>query len=120
MTDVVCAHTALQDTDAALAELEASLPIQDAVAVFFFCSANHDGVAINNKLKALAPGAEVIGATTAGEFTHDAYSQGGVSVMALGASKVKRCAAALADFGKPGERAVEPTIHEAARSLASK
>jgi hypothetical protein len=120
MTDVVCAHSALQDTTEALAELEPNLPIKDAVAVFFFCSSNHDGVAINNKLKALAPGAEIIGATTAGEFTHAAYSQGGVSVMALPSSKVKRCAAVLADFGKPGERAVEPTLHEAAKTLASK
>lgn len=118
MADVFCAHSGQEDTLAALAELAPQLPIEKAVAVFFFCSSNHDGVAIWNSLKKLAPNAEIIGATTAGEFTHAAYSQGGVSVMALGSAKVKRCAAVLAEFDKG--QPVEAAVHQAARTLGSR
>ena len=111
MADVVCAHSGKEDTAAALAELAPNLAIKDAVAVFFFCSSNHDGSAINAKLAELAPGAQILGATTAGEFTHEAYSQGGVSVMALGKSKVKRCKAALAQHGQGAT--VEEAVHTA-------
>ncbi len=119
MADVICTHTGLEDTSAALAELGPKLDgIGEAVAVFFFCSSNHDGVAIWSGLRALAPNAAIIGATTAGEFSHEGYSQGGVSVMALGSSKVKRCAAVLATYDS-GET-VEAALHTASRALSTK
>lgn len=116
MSDVLCAHSSEKETAAALAELAPQVAsVADAKAVLFFCSANHDGLAIHAKLKELAPGAEILGCTTSGEFTHQEYSQGGVVIMALGAAKVRRCAAALAEFDKG--QSVEEAIHAAARDI---
>ena len=116
--DVVCAHTAQADTAQALSELKAQLDGGDPAAILFFCSANHDGVLLQKELSALAPSAEVIGCTTAGEFTDQAYTQGGVSMLVLPRSKVKRCAAALAEYDKG--TSVEAAVHAAAGAMSSK
>lgn len=116
--DVICAHTALAETPAALAELKDKLADIDPVAILFFASANHDGPALQRELKAFAPKAEVIGCTTGGEFTETAYTQGGVAVMALSSAKVKRCAAAIAEYDKG--QPVEDAVHAAARTMATK
>lgn len=116
--EVVCAHSAKEDTAQALAELKAELSGADPVAILFFCSANHDGVQLNKELSALAPAAEVIGCTTGGEFTDRAYTQGGVSVLALPRSKVKRCAAALAEYGEA--QGVEAAVHAATERMSNK
>ena len=116
--DVVCTHSDRQNTPEAIRELLAALDGIDPVAILFFCSANHDGLAIERELKALAPSAEVVGCTTSGEFTDRAYSQGGVSVVALSHAKVRRCAAALAEYDKG--RTVEQAIHAAARQIAER
>jgi len=116
--DVVCTHSDKHDTPEALRELKAGLAGAEPVALFFFCSANHDGVKIERELKALAPLAEVIGCTTSGEFTDHAYTQGGVSVLALSHAKVLRCAAALAEYDK-GDN-VEASVHAATRRIAQK
>ncbi len=117
MADVVCAHSALTDSTAALVELKAQLADIDPVAVLFFCSFNHDGLLLNRELQALAPRAEVIGCTTSGEFTASAYTQGGVSVLALSSAKVKRCAAAMASYDAG---AVESAVHAATKEIATK
>lgn len=116
--DVICAHSAKPDTTSALVELRAQLTDIDPVAVLFFCSANHNGLAISAALRELAPNAEIIGATTAGEFTSTAYTQGGVSVVALSAAKVKRCAAAMTVYDPAVP--VEMGVHAAAKAMAGK
>ncbi|NUP13578.1 MAG: hypothetical protein HOW73_46680 [Polyangiaceae bacterium] len=116
--DVVCAHSGQVATADALAELRPQLSDIDAVAIVFFCSSDHDGIAIERALKSWAPKAEIIGCTTAGEFTHLAYTQGGVSVFALSGAKVKRCAATMATYG--AGVVVETAVHEAANAIATK
>jgi hypothetical protein len=118
VADVVCAHSAREDSALALEELVPQLTGTNPVVVLFFCSANHDGLQIYNALKAAAPNAEVLGCTTAGEFTDKAYSQGGVVVYALGPAKVRRAAAALAEFDKG--QSVEQAVHAAGREIATK
>ncbi|HEX9620045.1 MAG TPA: FIST N-terminal domain-containing protein [Polyangiaceae bacterium] len=116
--DVVCAHSYHAETPAALAELTPELRDIEATAILFFCSAQHDGIAINAAMKELAPSAEVIGCTTGGEFTDKAYSQGGVTVVALSGNKVRRCAAALAEYDQG--IAVDEAVRTAAASLAAR
>lgn len=117
MADIVCAHSACPGTPEALVELEKQLAGADPSAVLFFCSADHDGQAIDVRLRHLLPKAVVIGCTTSGEFTNNAYTQGGVVVMAIGRNKFSRCAAALAEFDKG--LSVEAAVHAAAGSIAS-
>lgn len=116
--DVICAHSGRADTAPAIQELEAQLVGAEPMAVFFFCGDDHDGLAIDAKLRTLFPSAEVIGCTTAGEYTNKAYGQNGVSVMTLGRSKVVRCAAAMAEFDKGAS--VDVSVNEACRALAQK
>ncbi len=116
--DVVCTHSAQRETPDAIRELIAALAGSEPVAILFFCSINHDGVAIDNALRAFAPQAEIIGCTTGGEFTDKAYTQGGVALVALSRGKVLRCAAALAEFDK--SEPVEAAVHSATRRIAQK
>jgi len=114
---VVRAHSAATETAQALAELKPLLSDIEPVIILFFCSSNHDGVRIQTELKALAPSAQVVGCTTAGEFTDLAMSQDGVSMLALSRAKVLRCASTLAEFDK-GE-SVETAMHGAATRIAT-
>jgi hypothetical protein len=117
VADVVCAHSGQLETIAALAELKAQLSDIEPVAIMFFCSANHDGARLQRELKALAPNAEVVGCTTGGEFTHRAYTQNGVSLLALSSAKVRRCAAAMAEYDAQD---VEVSVHAATRRIADR
>jgi hypothetical protein len=114
--DVVCTNSDKRDTPEAIRELLAGIAGSEPVAVLFFCSANHDGVAIERALKQFAPMAEVIGCTTGGEFTDHSYSQGGVSLIALSHAKVLRCAADLAEYDK--NETVEQAVHSATQRIA--
>lgn len=114
--DVVRVHTPKEDTAGALVDLKAALGDIDPVVVIFFCSSNHDGQLLQTELKKLAPSAQVVGCTTAGEFTDQALSQGGISMVALSRAKVKRCSAVLAEYDK-GET-VEQSVQGASRRLA--
>lgn len=84
-------------------------------AVVFFCSHHHDGAVLSSALREQYPDAEVIGCTTAGEFTDRWGGKGGVSALALGAGKVRACAAALARF----EDDVESGIRAATDRMAA-
>src|SRR4051812_37156434 len=83
-------------TAEAVAEIGQQLGGVEAKAVFFFTSHHHDGSTIGSALRKQFAGAQVIGCTTAGEFTSRATGTGGISAFALGKDKVVRCAAALA------------------------
>jgi hypothetical protein len=86
------------------------------VAVIFFASHHHDGTRISAALREWAHGAEVVGCTTAGEFSETAYGTGGIAALALGAGKIKRCAAALATF----DDGVEAGIRSATSKIATR
>lgn len=107
--DMGSAFTSTQGAEAAAEELARQMDVEGAKAVLFFCSPKHDGAALSAALHRRYPGAEVIGCTTAGEFTQSAYGMDSVSALALSGRKVKRCAGALARF----EGGVEEGTREA-------
>lgn len=114
--DVVRAISSRRHTRDALEEIRPKLAGLEPVLVVFFCSSNHDGLLIQTELKKLVPTAQIVGCTTAGEFTDQALTDGGLAVVALPRSKVLRCATALARYDA-GE-SVEAAVHGAARRLA--
>jgi hypothetical protein len=118
-SEVVCANSDRAETSEALVELQRQLAGMQPVVVMFFCSSNHDGVKLQTSFKAQFPQAEVIGCTTGGEFTDRAYTAGGVSVLALPGAKVRRAAAAMAQYdrGPSVEAAVRAATSEIARKL---
>lgn len=116
MADVVRALSTRRDSGEALAELGPELADIEPSLILFFCSSNHDGLRIQTELKKLAPTAQIVGCTTAGEFTDEAWSQGGVALLALSRAKVLRCATALADYD--GTETVEQAVQGAARRIA--
>ncbi|HZH04872.1 MAG TPA: FIST N-terminal domain-containing protein, partial [Myxococcaceae bacterium] len=87
-------------TDAAevVADLSQAFAGLQPQVVTFFASHHHDGQAISAGLRDRYPAAEVLGCTSAGEFTQAGHSEGGVSALALGPQKVRRCVGTLADF----------------------
>jgi hypothetical protein len=96
--DIVSARSTQLDSEKAAAELSKSFDGLEAKAIVFFCSHKHDGMKISAALRRTYPKAEVIGCTTAGEFTNDAHGVESVSAVALGGAKVKRCVAGIAKF----------------------
>lgn len=115
--DVVSAHSRRIDTGAALRELTPQLAGIEPVVTLFFCSSNHDGVAISTALKKLVPSSVVLGCTTSGEFTNAGMSQGGVVVVALSKAKVKRCSVQLTEYDKG--QSVEQAVVEAGKRMSS-
>ncbi|MGE0787492.1 MAG: FIST signal transduction protein [Sandaracinaceae bacterium] len=103
------------ETSAAAAELVAKLEGTDPVLILFFTWHEHDGAAISKALNAAYPNAQVAGATTAGEFTHERYGHDGVVAIAFGQSKVKRCASAWVRMGA----GVEAGMNDAVAMLSS-
>lgn len=82
-------------------------------AVVFFCSHEHDGTRLSAALRKRYPETEVIGCTTAGEFTQNSGGTGGVAAFAFGADRVRACRGALADF----THGVEPGIRAAVAAI---
>jgi hypothetical protein len=114
--DIRSAFSRASTTRAAADELTGQLAGVDPVALVFFASHEHDGKALSAALRRRFPRAEVAGSTTAGEFTSTAHGTRSVSMLALGAGKVRRAAAALARF----EGGVEAGVRSAAERLASR
>jgi hypothetical protein len=83
-------------------------------AIIFFAGQGHDGAALARGLRSRFSACEVLGCTTAGEFTQERTGVGGVTALALGPTKVRRCAGALADFSG----GVEPGILAATSRMA--
>ncbi len=115
--DIASAHTRQQDVSLAADELIAQLAGQDPVAIAFFAAHQHDGAALSARLARAFPKAQVVGCTTAGEITQRESCVGSVSLLALGTSKVRRAAAALARFDSGVEPGVQQAMSALSRSL---
>lgn len=105
-----------RDTATAVAELTAQLQDMQPNVIVFFASAAHDGSTVSEHLRTAFPSAQVIGCTTAGEFTERGTHDGGITGLALSKEKVARAAARIASYDKT---AVEDAIHRATREIAS-
>lgn len=88
-------YSASRDASAVAHELGDQLQEVTPRAIVFFCSHHHDGAAISAALRKRFVEAEVIGCTTAGEFTQGQYGVNGVSAMAFGGEVLRRCSGAL-------------------------
>lgn len=99
-------------------QLAEQLAPVSASAIVFFCSESHDGAYISGRLRERF-GAEVIGCTTAGEFTEQRSGQGGVVAFAFPKHKVSRVAAALADFANGVDGAVRSAMSALGRAFAT-
>ena len=118
MTQDICsAHSDRADTRTAAADLVAKLRDQDPSAIVFFCGPRHDGVLLCRELMLAFPRAQVIGCTTAGEFTGEISRLDSVSLLALGARKVRRAAAAIAHFERGVERGILAATNEIEKKL---
>jgi hypothetical protein len=78
--------------------LRGDLKGRPAAAVVWFASASYDPATLAGPLTRAFPEAEVIGCSTAGEFTDTATGTGGVSAVALPQGLVVRCASSLGDL----------------------
>ena len=96
--DIVSASTQLADDAAASADILRQLEGTDPSAVLLFMAPERDGASMVRTVSARFPSAEVVGCTTAGEFTERSYGVGGAVAMAIPRSKAPRTAAALGNF----------------------
>ena len=80
------------------ADLRHGLAGHDAGVVLFFASAAYEPSDLAGPLTTSFPGADVLGCSTAGEFTDGVSGAGGVTAIALPVSLIARSAAALADL----------------------
>lgn len=98
---VVSAHTTAGEAEGVVGELSAQLAQQvpDPAFVAFFGAHGFDGGDLADGLAKRFPTAQVVGCSTAGEFTQAAHSVNGVSAIALAREVVSTVATAMADLG---------------------
>ena len=105
-----------RQTSVAAAELLAQLDAFEPAVIAFFAAHTHDGALMARLLRRRFPDAQVIGCSTAGEFSERAPLNGGVTGLAFSSSKVTRAAARIVRFGVEG---VDAGIRGAVASLAA-
>lgn len=115
---VKTAYSAKQRPDEIVRELCDAFADASARVIVFFCSHTLDGAAISGLLAERLPGVEVVGCTSAGEYTDEVYGRGGVAAMAIPTDKVRASAATLARFGDSLE-SLEASIHAACQRLST-
>ena len=117
------AWSTVADAVPAAADLAEQFRGLDARVIVFFASPQHDGVALSGALRLRFPEAQVVGCSTAGEFTEHAFSVGGVSALALTGEKVLKCAVAFVKGGgaslPQAREAVSNAAAEVARGLGT-
>jgi hypothetical protein len=107
-----------QDTAGAVGELLAQLADFNPAVIAFFAAHQHDGDAVCNGLRAHFPNAQVVGCTTAGEFSERGTMNGGISALALGAGKIARAAVRLVRYDAgPIDEAIRGAVNAVAREL---
>lgn len=117
MTEQVLAHRAASAWStaptpaAAVQEVAGALADVDAATVLFFASPALDGAAVAAGLAEHFPGVPLIGCTTAGEFTEERTTTGGLAAIALPAGVVRRAALALADLSGGVAAGVRAAVH---------
>lgn len=114
--DVVSASTEAANDSQAVVDLARQLGTIDAAAILIFLDYRRDGAGIVRELRERFPSAEVIGCTTAGEFTERSYGTRGAVAVALSRRKVSQAASALATF----DGGVVDGIRAATRRLGEK
>ncbi len=109
---IITAHVSGSDTTSAIEELRSRLNVEQAAAILFFSSVDHDGERVAQALREDHPSTPTIGCTTAGEFTEAGTGTGGIAAVAIPADKAVRAASALADFNGGVEAGTAAAIAE--------
>jgi hypothetical protein len=106
-----------RDSSAAAAELIEQLEGLDPSVIVFFAAHSHDGGAISRWLKQRFIGAQVIGCSTAGEFSERSMHSGGVSALALDKSKIARSSARLVRYGHTPDKSIVEAVNAMSADL---
>lgn len=106
-----------RDSAAAARELIEQLNGFEPAALVFFAAHSHDGGAISRWLKERFIRAQIIGCTTAGEFSERGMHSGGVTALALDDSKIARCSARIVRYGSRTEDAIVRAVGEMSADL---
>lgn len=94
------AHSSAADPPAITDDIVGQFNLEVAPAlVVFFCHHAIDGAAVSAALAEAYPGTEVIGCTSAGEFTEAGSGVGGTVALAFPRSVAPNVVSALVDFG---------------------
>lgn len=109
-----------RNTATAAAELVSQLDGMKPTVIVFFASANHDGAMLANSLGKSFPKAQVIGCTSAGEFTERGTHEGGVTALALSRDKVAKSASRLVSYDRNVDQSVKRALDEIANEIGVK
>jgi hypothetical protein len=118
MLEIKGAYTTQRDARSCAMELAEQWTMMDPELVVAFASHWHSGAELSGYLKEKYPRAEVVGCTTAGEFTGQHSGTGGVSALALSNRKIRRCRGALATFENGVSAGVRAAVHQIGASLS--
>jgi hypothetical protein len=120
-SQVKTAYSSAASSEDVARELSAALTDSSgdgsARVIMFFCAHTRDGATISRLLHERHEHAVVIGCTSAGEYTDAVYGRGGVSAMAIPASKINACAATLARFDKGVEAGIGAACERLSKAL---
>lgn len=106
-----------QDPKACAAALARQFGALEPKAIVFFVGPKLDGAVLSAELRARYPGAEVIGCTTAGEFTQSFSGLDSATAIAFDASTIQRCVGALALSAGGASEGVRRATEGMARAL---
>jgi hypothetical protein len=115
--DIVSASTNRSGDAEAAADLIDRLDGVDPSAVLMFFSHTRDGGALVRAMRDRFPAAEVVGCTSAGEFTEGSYGVGGVVAMAVSRHKAPSAAAAIARFDGSVQDGVRTSVQVLSEKL---
>lgn len=113
-TRFVSSATTATETGAVIDAIVNDFSGVEPAAILFFCSHTHDGAAISGGLKGKYPEAEIIGCTTAGEFTEKLSVTGAVTALAVPRDHTAKVAAAIVSHGG----AAKESVRKVAEALA--
>ncbi len=92
------AHSEATEPATIAAEIASQVGAVDPSMIAFFCAHTLDGAEVSTALADRFPGAEVIGCTTAGEFTESHNGLGGTTALVFPRSVVPVVSSAVASF----------------------
>jgi hypothetical protein len=115
MDDIRSARSTSTNPHTAAGEIAEQFAGVEPRAIVFFVAHGLDGRALSAALRERFPAAPVIGCTTAGEFCNSGTGTGATTAIALGGRKIRRAAAALAQF----DGGVDEAIAGATRAIAA-
>lgn len=107
------------DSEAAAREICEQFKGVDPRVIVFFHSPNHDGRIVSAALHERFPSAHIAGGSSCGEFSDQAFGQGGVTALALTSGKVESVASALLSVDGDVHENVRVAVKELSTQLGA-